>query len=95
MRLSAINVQNIFHHQHILIVNSPLQDEGFSVDTLQKYANVDKKLGMVGKYLCLSMAPLLMDDHQMLYLRMAPKIAIYTAHFGNLYQKAKSLMDAN
>lgn len=48
--MPAEEVQEIFRHRHILVVNAPLLDEGFSIRTLKRYANVDRLVSIVGSY---------------------------------------------
>ena len=41
-------VQDIFRHRHILVLNAPLPDAGFSIATLKNFANVTKTVDMLG-----------------------------------------------
>ena len=50
-KISAKEIQEIFHHRHILVLKVPLYDEGFTLDTLKMYANVHRTVDMVGKWL--------------------------------------------
>jgi hypothetical protein len=44
-------LQSIFHRRHILVLNAPLRDEGFSLQTLSKYANIKRTMSIVGESL--------------------------------------------
>jgi len=43
-------IQDIFHHRHILVLNTPQQDEGFSLASLSKLGRLDRVIEMQGKY---------------------------------------------
>ena len=50
IKKDAKTIQDIFHHRHILVLNTPQQDEDFSLASLSKLGRLDKVIEMQGKY---------------------------------------------
>jgi hypothetical protein len=55
VKMSDMEVQLIFRDRHILVLNSPLSDEGFSLKTLKKFCNIKKMVDILGEmqHICL------------------------------------------
>jgi hypothetical protein len=49
MTMSPEDLQGIFRHRHILVINAPLPDEGFSLKTLKAYTKLTKVVDMQGR----------------------------------------------
>ena len=50
-------IQTIFRDRHILVHKTPLMDEGFSIDTLSRYANVNRTVEVLGSSLLIAHLP--------------------------------------
>jgi hypothetical protein len=51
VKKSQFEIQEIFGTRHIMVVNAPLEDEGFSLETLANYANVHRTVDIIGQSL--------------------------------------------
>jgi hypothetical protein len=49
LKMSDMEIQLIFRDRHILVLNSPLSDEGFSLKTLKTFCNIKKVVDIVGE----------------------------------------------
>jgi hypothetical protein len=49
LKMSDMEVQLLFRDRHILVLDTPLSDEGFSLKTLKKFCNVKKMVDMLGE----------------------------------------------
>jgi hypothetical protein len=49
MKLPPATIQEIFSHRHIMVLGTPLQDEGFNLDTLDQFANIEQIISIQGE----------------------------------------------
>jgi hypothetical protein len=51
LKMSSADIQDVFRHRHILVLNCPLEDEGFSLKTLKAYVSLARVVDMTGTFL--------------------------------------------
>jgi hypothetical protein len=48
LKKTDFEIQEIFWRRHILVVNAPLKDEGFSIETLDPFVSLTRQVQMLG-----------------------------------------------